>query len=65
MNFMQSQCDGSRSCRIQADTFKISKDPCPGTERYLEAHFKCIPNQGKHGLFDSGEFDMFDSCVIL
>merc|ERR1719320_654073 len=45
MNFMQSQCDGSRSCRIQADTFKISKDPCPGTERYLEAHFKCTSNQ--------------------
>merc|ERR1719320_177038 len=45
MNFMQSQCNGRRSCRIQADTFKIIKDPCPGTERYLEAHFKCTSNQ--------------------
>ena len=31
----------------QADTFKIIKDPCPGTEPYLEAHFKCILNQSK------------------
>ena len=65
MNFMQSQCNGRRTCRIQADTFKIIKDPCPGTERYLEAHFNCNPNQGKNEIFHFNTFNLFKRIVTL
>eukprot|EP00090_Calanus_glacialis_P002161 TRINITY_DN11624_c0_g1_i1.p1 TRINITY_DN11624_c0_g1~~TRINITY_DN11624_c0_g1_i1.p1 ORF type:complete len:393 (-),score=82.52 TRINITY_DN11624_c0_g1_i1:161-1339(-) len=45
MGYMRDRCNGKRSCHIRADTFQIKQDPCPGTERYLEAHYRCVPNQ--------------------
>ena len=44
--FMREECNGRRSCYIQSEAFSIDRDPCPGTERYLEAHYRCAPNQG-------------------
>merc|ERR1719483_1554573 len=45
MGYMRDSCNGRRDCQIQADVFQIKQDPCPGTERYLEAHYRCVPNQ--------------------
>ena len=44
--FMREECNQRRSCYIQSEAFSIDRDPCPGTERYLEAHYRCAPNQG-------------------
>ena len=44
--YMREQCNGQSSCHIEAGVFSIDRDPCPGTERYLEAHYRCAPNQG-------------------
>ena len=44
--FMRSECNGRTDCYIHPDVFTVEKDPCPGTERYLEAHYRCTPNQG-------------------
>ena len=48
--FMRSECNGRTDCYIHPDVFTVEKDPCPGTERYLEAHYRCTPNQGNHTL---------------
>ena len=31
---------------INEEVFKLEHDSCPGTERYLEAHYKCRPDRG-------------------
>ena len=36
-----------RWCSINEEVFKLEHDSCPGTERYLEAHYKCRPDQGE------------------
>ena len=50
--FMREECNGRSGCFIQSGAFSIDRDPCPGTERYLEAHYRCAPNQGTVTLSD-------------
>ena len=44
--YMREQCNGHTECHISAEVFREERDPCPGTERYLEAHYRCAPQQG-------------------
>ncbi|XP_050526873.1 latrophilin Cirl [Daktulosphaira vitifoliae] len=39
---LQAKCNEKRNCSIQANTSLFS-DPCPGTMKYLEAQYHCIP----------------------
>ncbi|XP_050426241.1 latrophilin Cirl [Adelges cooleyi] len=39
---LQAKCNEKRNCSIQANTGLFS-DPCPGTMKYLEAQYHCIP----------------------
>merc|ERR1719180_560458 len=44
---MASSCNGRQFCSISEQAFKLNQvDSCPGTERYLEAHYKCTPDKG-------------------
>uniref|UniRef100_A0A667Z5B5 SUEL-type lectin domain-containing protein n=1 Tax=Myripristis murdjan TaxID=586833 RepID=A0A667Z5B5_9TELE len=35
-------CNGKRVCELNANVFQ-SSDPCPGTHKYLETTFTCLP----------------------
>ncbi|CAN8004689.1 unnamed protein product, partial [Ixodes hexagonus] len=39
-------CDLKKGCTLPAST-KVFGDPCPGTLKYLEAHYQCIPGDSK------------------
>uniref|UniRef100_T1JBP7 Uncharacterized protein n=1 Tax=Strigamia maritima TaxID=126957 RepID=T1JBP7_STRMM len=39
---LQERCSQQNSCSIRADT-QVFSDPCPGTWKYLEAHYLCSP----------------------
>ncbi|XP_037527073.1 adhesion G protein-coupled receptor L1 isoform X2 [Rhipicephalus sanguineus] len=39
---MQQSCDVKKGCTLPAST-DVFGDPCPGTLKYLEAHYQCIP----------------------
>lgn len=39
---MQQSCDLKKGCTLPAST-DVFGDPCPGTLKYLEAHYQCIP----------------------
>ena len=47
MVHMASSCNGRQSCSISEQAFNLNQDSCPGTERYLEAHYKCRPDKGE------------------
>ena len=47
MVHMASSCNGRQSCSISEEAFTLDQDSCPGTERYLEAHYKCTPDKGE------------------
>lgn len=36
------RCTQHQNCSIQAST-SLFADPCPGTLKYLEAHYQCVP----------------------
>ncbi len=40
-----ARCDGRTSCSVSPAEFSstVSADPCPGTDKYLEAHYLCLP----------------------
>lgn len=38
---LQARCNAKRNCSVLAST-GLFDDPCPGTVKYLEAHFSCI-----------------------
>ena len=39
---MDPRCDGLPSCEVPSSpSFLTSVDPCPDTEKYLEAHYLC------------------------
>ena len=48
MGLMQSVCNGRQSCQMEPGVFVLGEDSCPGTERYLEAHYNCVPHKGMH-----------------
>ena len=41
----QYRCDNKNSCNISAKDYNFGPDPCPDTERYLEAHYVCVQKQ--------------------
>lgn len=41
---MQQNCDLKKGCTLPAST-AVFGDPCPGTLKYLEAHYQCIPGR--------------------
>ncbi|XP_054161343.1 adhesion G protein-coupled receptor L3-like isoform X2 [Oppia nitens] len=40
---MQESCGMKRSCKLPASA-NMFGDPCPGTLKYLEAHYQCMPD---------------------
>lgn len=42
LRVVHSQCSHKRNCSVQAHT-SLFTDQCPGTAKYLEAHYLCMP----------------------
>lgn len=40
---VQLSCEKKKSCTLSAATEFFDDDPCPGTKKYLEAHYQCVP----------------------
>lgn len=40
-SILSARCSQKRNCSIQAST-NLFNDPCPGTVKYLEAHYACV-----------------------
>ncbi len=38
---MRRRCDGRSGCRVESSAQEFGSDPCPGTPKYLEVHYKC------------------------
>lgn len=38
------RCSHNQNCSIPAST-NMFGDPCPGTHKYLEAHYQCLPGK--------------------
>ena len=38
------RCNQQTNCSILAST-NVFGDPCPGTLKYLEAHYQCVPGK--------------------
>ena len=36
------RCNNKNHCEISASDYNFGPDPCPDTERYLEAHYICV-----------------------
>lgn len=47
---MYYRCNEKRNCSIQANTSLFS-DPCPGTMKYLEAQYRCVPGNSFRSSF--------------
>lgn len=45
LRVLYSKCSHKQNCSILASTNTFN-DPCPGTHKYLEAHYQCV--SGKH-----------------
>ncbi len=47
---MRSKCNGRSECTVSVDSLAAAaggqQDPCPGTQRYLEAHYTCDGDSG-------------------
>ena len=41
MQFELYSCGFKKNCTLLAST-KVFDDPCPGTLKYLEAHYQCV-----------------------
>ena len=59
---MQEACANRRSCTMPASSGYFG-DPCPGTSKYLEAHYQCLPESylkfadSKHSELEHSEPD--------
>lgn len=42
--FVIGRCSNQQNCSILAST-SVFGDPCPGTRKYLEAHYQCVPGK--------------------
>ncbi|XP_059469822.1 latrophilin Cirl-like isoform X3 [Neocloeon triangulifer] len=42
LRVLYSKCSNQQNCSILAST-SVFGDPCPGTRKYLEAHYQCVP----------------------
>lgn len=40
-------CNGKQNCTMLAKAGLFGEDPCPATEKYLEAHYQCMPMKQK------------------
>lgn len=41
-SILQGRCGSKQNCSVAAST-SLFDDPCPGTVKYLEAHYVCVP----------------------
>ena len=56
MRVMRSKCNGRSECTVAVDSLALpggQADPCPGTERYLEAHYTCDGDSGGSNDYNS------------
>ncbi|CAL1540999.1 unnamed protein product [Lymnaea stagnalis] len=42
---MLDMCEDRVSCSVKASPETFTQDPCEGTSKYLEVHYKCRPNE--------------------
>ncbi|CAG0915516.1 unnamed protein product [Notodromas monacha] len=42
LRVLHSRCSSKQKCEVFADE-TLFGDPCPGTRKYLEAHYQCLP----------------------
>merc|ERR1719270_105409 len=57
LRIMQDRCDSLASCIVPSSLEGV-RDPCPLTEKYLEAHYLChSPLHGPYTTGGSGEID--------
>ena len=54
--FLFCSCNNFAECHILAEDFDFGPNPCPDTERYLEASYVCVPrsqnyDEGKNPFF--------------
>lgn len=40
-------CNGKQNCTMLAKAGQFGEDPCAKTEKYLEAHYQCLPTKQK------------------
>ena len=52
------RCTHYQNCSIPASTSMFG-DPCPGTHKYLEAHYQCLP-----GKLDPTHYCLFDKILL-
>lgn len=43
LDIILNSCQGKQACRLLASN-SIFGDACPGTQKYLEVHYQCLPN---------------------
>lgn len=44
LRVLYSKCSQKQNCSVVAST-NVFGDACPGTHKYLEAHYQCIPGK--------------------
>ncbi|BFZ25057.1 hypothetical protein BsWGS_28096 [Bradybaena similaris] len=52
---MLDLCEDRSSCVVLASPETFTQDPCVGTPKYLEAHYKCRPDEFEHRTVCEGE----------
>lgn len=53
LRVLYSKCSQKQNCSVVAST-NVFGDACPGTHKYLEAHYQCIPGKrlATHFIYD-------------
>uniref|UniRef100_A0A3B3DBJ2 SUEL-type lectin domain-containing protein n=1 Tax=Oryzias melastigma TaxID=30732 RepID=A0A3B3DBJ2_ORYME len=63
---IKSRCDFRTSCEIDMNDIRTS-DPCPGTYKYLQTNFNCLPSSKSHARKEQTELYILlqtPGCVI-
>lgn len=50
LRVLHSKCAHKQNCSVLAST-NMFGDPCPGTHKYLEAHYQCVSGECSFFLF--------------
>jgi len=62
VSFLPRRCSQQQNCTVMAHTSTFG-DPCPGTLKYLEAHYQCMP--GRKLTFKHAKVGNVPSCGTL
>nr|XP_027202423.1 latrophilin Cirl-like isoform X3 [Dermatophagoides pteronyssinus] len=57
---IQESCGSKNYCKLPASTTMFD-DPCPGTLKYLEAHYQCVKDNHSDGNFSHHVDDDYDN----